>query len=509
MHIKRRKNASGSTSVQVIEKKGGKTRLVKSVGSSPDEVRIEELEAEAREFIRASRRQLELAINSSQFDTALRDYFITGDKLVVKAQGPELLLGKIFDEIGFNEIQEPLFRHLVLGRLTYPVSKLKTVEYLSLHQQAEISVSSIYRFLDRFYKEHKAKVEEISFKQTKKVLGGEIVVVFYDMTTLYFEAEDEDDLRKVGFSKDGKFQHPQIMLGLLVGENGYPIAYDIYEGNTFEGSTIIPALQKAQKRFGIKKPMVIADSGLLSKDNLNNLAEQDYVFILGARIKNDSNALKQEILTKAAGIKNGESFVVERPDKLRLVVGYSDKRAKKDAANRAKGVARLESRIKTGQLTKSSLVNRGYNKFLKIESNVKVTVDTSKIAEDQKWDGLKGYITNSELQPAQVISNYNHLWKIERAFRISKTDLRIRPIFHRKKDRIEAHVCIAFVAYAVYKELERLLMANKINLSARKAIDLSKAIFRIEALLPDSKRKVTIFNKLTPEQQTLLQIIGA
>ena len=283
--------------------------------------------------------------------------------------------------------------------------------------------------------------------------------MFYDMITLYFETESEDDLRKIGFSKDGKFQHPQIMLGLLVGPDGYPVSYDIFEGNTFEGKTLLPMLQRAQKRFGFDKPTVIADSGLLSMENIELLYQQGYQFILGARIKNESVAMQGRILDAARKLNDKDAMVLEKAGGLRLIVDYSAKRAAKDASNRDKGVKRLLARVSSGRLTKKSLNNRGYNKFLTLKGEVEISVDLNKVAEDRRWDGLKGYLTNCLLPPETVIGNYRQLWKIERAFRISKTDLRIRPIYHRKRARIEAHICIAFVAYTVFKELERRLNA--------------------------------------------------
>lgn len=506
MYIKRRKNSSGSTSIQVIEKRNGNTRLIKTIGSSSEAGKIEELQSKAKHYIKEQQKQLELSLSSSKTEKIIKEYFACGNRPTVRAIGPELILGRVFDSIGFDKIREELFRHLVLARLTYPVSKLKTTEYLLLHRQEDIDVSSIYRFLDRFHREYKSKVEEIAFKHTRRVLGGKVAVAFYDMTTLYFEAEDEDDLRKMGFSKDGKFQHPQIMLGLIVGENGYPIAYDIFEGNTFEGHTLIPAIERICKRFELQKPIIIADSGLLSKNNIEELLKRGYVFIVGARIKNESNLVKEQILPRAQGIKDGESFAIKtNNDNLMLIVGYSEKRAKKDASNRDRGLLRLQSRIKSGKLTKRNLINRGYNKFLKIQSEVKVAIDENKIGEDQKWDGLKGYVTNSALSPEQVISNYNHLWNIERAFRISKSDLRIRPVYHRKKDRIEAHICIAFVAYSVFKELERLLSLKGLNFSPQRAIELTKTIFQVDLYLPDSQSNISTFSKLNEEQQLLLE----
>ena len=162
----------------------------------------------------------------------------------IRTIGPELVFGKIYDHIGYNIIDNHLFRYLVIARLAFPLSKLKTIEYLYRYQGISIDLDSIYRFLDKLNNELKEKVEKISFEHTKRVLNNNISIVFYDMTTLYFEASDEDDLRKTGFSKDGKHSNPQIFLGLLVGLGGYAIGYDIFEGNIFEGHTLIPTLSK-------------------------------------------------------------------------------------------------------------------------------------------------------------------------------------------------------------------------------------------------------------------------
>lgn len=161
------------------------------------------------------------------------------------------------------------------------------------YQDIKYSKDSVYRFLDRLCGKEKTggeadikhQVEQISFRHTRKVLKGKISVVFYDMTTLYFESSDEDDLRKTGFSKDGKYQCPQIFLALLVTSGGNPIGYEIFEGNIFEGHTIIPVLQKMAARFSLGKPIVIADAGLLSKDNVTALEQNGYKYILGEKCK--------------------------------------------------------------------------------------------------------------------------------------------------------------------------------------------------------------------------------
>ena len=314
-------------------------------------------------------------------------------------------------------------------------------------------------------------------RHTLKVLNNEMSIVFYDVTTLYFETEQEDELRKTGFSKDGKHQQPQIVLGLLVSTGGYPLAYEMFEGKKFEGHTMLPVIEAFKAKYKLQKMIVIADAGLMSNDNITELQNRNYEYIIGARIKNETKSIEKQILS--AGLKNGESIAIVKDENSRVIISYSDARAKKDAANRKRGLEKLEKNITKGKLTKQHINNRGYNKYLKLEGDIKISIDKEKYSADAKWDGLKGYSTNTALTKEEIIDNYNHLWHIEKAFRISKTDLRIRPIFHRLKRRIEAHICIAFCAYKVYKELERQLKKKKANLSPEKAIEIAKTIYKI------------------------------
>jgi transposase len=358
--------------------------------------------------------------------------------------------------------------------------------------------------MDKLNKEQKDKVQQISYNHTAKILTSGIKAVFYDVTTVYFEVDNEDELRKTGFSKEGKHQHPQIVLGLLVSEGGYPLAYDIFEGSKFEGHTMIPVLEVFKDKYKLQNLVVVADSGLLSNDNIAQLVSNGYEFILGARIKAESEQVKKALANLE--LKNGESTIVPKGD-LSLIVTYSEDRAKKDRHNREKGIKRLEKLLKSGKLNKSAINNKGYNKFLKMEGDVELEIDSQKIEQDKKWDGLKGYLTNSSLSKDDILKNYQQLWQIEKAFRIAKTDLKIRPIYHYKKRRIEAHICLNFVAYKVYKELERQLKEKKSTLSPEKVIEIIQNIYEISFQSPHNE----IINHvliLTEEQRMVQKLFG-
>jgi hypothetical protein len=313
-----------------------------------------------------------------------------------------------------------LFRHLVITRLFNPGSKLKTIDYLFRYQGVVYNISKIYRFLDNLCfrrdavpgsqsdgnPDIKKQVEDISYSHTLRVLGGKIEVVFYDMTTLYFESSDEDDLRKTGFSKDGKHQCPQVFLGLLVGHGGNPIGYELFEGNIFEGNTFIPVLQRMEERYSLGKPVVIADSGLLSKKNILALEENGYEYILGARPKNENDSIKQKILS--FNLKDGDVRTIKKTGTARLVLSRTNKRMAKDAHNRKRGLDRLTKRLNSGKLTKSNINNKGYNKYLKMEGIVTISIDLEKFNADAAWDGIKGYVPNplSITLPERYESSY-------------------------------------------------------------------------------------------------------
>jgi transposase len=472
------------------------------VGSSRDAATVEKLMIDARQQLNELTGQSQLNFDIAREQELVDLFFSSINEIFL--YGPELLLGKLFDEIGFNAIKDYLFRHLVITRLAFPVSKLKTVDYLLWHKGVTVYVDKVYRYLDKLHNQQKETVQQISYDHTLGVLDNDLSIVFYDVTTLYFEIEDEDDLRKTGFSKEGKHQHPQIILGLLVSVNGYPLAYEIFEGNKFEGYTMLPVIDAFKKKYKLEKLVVIADAGLLSNDNLEQLQSKGYEYILGARIKNEREALKKQML--ALKLYNGQSAVLNKEAHSRLIITYSQSRAKKDAANRKKGIEKLEKAVASGKLTKRSINNRGYNKYLKLEGDVTVSIDKKKYKADANWDGLKGYITNSSLDKETVIENYRHLWQIEKAFRISKTDLRIRPIYHRLRHRIEAHICIAFCAFKIYKELERQLKAKGSELSPEKAIDIAKTIYKITITTPYSKTRQSRLFKPTEEQVNLLKL---
>ena len=516
LRVRKKKNQSGSISVQIVDRTNRGYKVVETLGCSDDETEIDKLHQKA--ILRIN--DLSQNLFSKSLDETSETLLLK--KLLSKLTtqdfipiGDELIFGKIFNNIGCNNLfnnvksirkQEDknfLFKSLVISRLLYPGSKLELINYLSYFKNIDITSDKIYRFLDTLYQDEiKSRIETCVFEHTKKVMNGEIIVTFYDVTTLYFESESEDDLRRVGFSKEGKIARPQIQLGLFTTLEGYPLSFEVYEGNKYEGHTLIDVLKKFQDRFQLdKKPIVVADRGMLNNDNIAYLENNNYKYILAYKIKNISNDLKEEIknltfiddnVTHNIEFKKVIPFADENDKKQtihvnqRLVLSYSTQRAKKDKYNRNKAIQRLENKIKSSKtITKKDLKLSYYAKYIDLDdNNSKITfnINNQKIIEDEKLDGIKGFVTNDFILTAnEIIEHYNNQYEVERAFRISKTDLKIRPIYHRLETRIKAHILISFVSYAIYKEFDRKLKINDVKFNFSQKL-LRKIIEHLIAL---------------------------
>lgn len=408
MFVRKKKNRSGSTTVVVVTKKHGTFKEVMNFGTAKDEGRIADLYSDACHWLRTHSGQQLFDFDNEKGKEAEEVARVIDNIDSVLINGTQLLLGRVYDSIGFNRIPDEILRHLVIARVSQPRSKLATTAYLKSYYDEDVGLNNIYRYMDKLYNTQMEFAMKISVEHTKKILGGSIGMLFYDVSTLYFETSVTDVLREPGFSKDGKTAESQVVLGLLVSGGGYPLSYSLFNGSQYEGFTMIPMIDDFKQRFNLGDDfVVIADSGLMNSKNLELLRQAEYKYVIGARIKSESVKIKDWILSQPK--INGKCHEYSKRNGDRLILNYSDKRAKKDAYNRERGVARLRKAYSSGTLTKNQVNERGYNKFLEIRKDVKVVISEDKIKDDSKWDGLKGYITNTDLDAESVIDNYKRL----------------------------------------------------------------------------------------------------
>jgi len=490
LHIREKKNSSGSISIQIIDRKNRGYRVIETVGCAKSKEEKELYLNIATKRVAELNKKYYPSLFDISEDKEEKLAFIDLSNKALLPVGDELIYGKLFERLGCSHINLDqkslkLFKAMVISRILYPGSKLYLIDYLSYFKQEHIDKNRIYRFLDTIYQEEiKQEIETCIFNHTQTIMNHTITVTFYDVTTLYFESESEDDLRRIGFSKESKLAHPQILLGLFTTTEGYPLSYEVYEGNKYEGHTLVDILEKFQNRFNLTtKPIVVADKGMLSSANIAYLENNGYTYILAYKIKMVDEALKDKIantlfngdgdihtidIEKVITYKDSKETKQKMTIKQKLILTYSSKRAKKDKKTREKAIKKIEETLNKKNITKSDLKLSYYAKYLDLKNDdscvMQYKLNPTKIELDSKLDGVKGFATNDfSLKANDVIAHYQNQYDVEKAFRISKTDLRIRPIYHRLEHRIKAHILVSFVAYALFKEFERKLKENSIT----------------------------------------------
>ena len=490
----RRKTSKNSPkiAIQLVENirdgKKVKQKIIRHFGTALDEkeakvltqlalvykARLQEQSAQLTLFDKNTFDTIEKLVESSQakqperLDVNLKN--IVEEKRIVT--GIHQVFGKIFDSVGFQDVLKnpsnkkasvKLLKNVVIGRIAEPASKRQTARMLSEEYGVNTQLTSIYRMMDYIDNQAIEKIQEKAYTYTKQLRGESLDVVFYDCTSLYFESFQQEGLMQNGFSKDGKFNQAQIILSILVTKQGLPVGYQVYSGNTFEGNTLEDAIKLIKEKYTIDEVIFVADSGLISHKNIENLHDNNVSFIMGARIKNQNKKITEQILDKSGyqlindkqtekGLKYKQISLSEY---FTMTVTYSPKRAEKDKYEREKAIEKLKQKLKRSKNPKGLLSNFGYKKFIKVEGEAKIEIDETKLKEAQEWDGLKGIVSNTKnLSPLQQITHYAGLWQVEETFRISKHDVKMRPIYHWTDKRIYAHIAICFMALSCMRFAE-------------------------------------------------------
>jgi transposase len=362
-----------------------------------------------------------------------------------------------------------------MGRLANPASKMATVNDLSEHFGISLSLPSVYRMMDLIDDKVIDNIQQKAYAATQGLFSEPIRVAFYDCTALYFESFTEE-VKENGYSKDLKFNQPQILLAFLVTEGGLPLGYQVYEGSMYEGHTLKDAIERIEQKYRIKEITFVADSGMFSKENIQLLEGLQKHYIVGARLKNLPAVIQEQILDKQGyttikkGDNNEYSYKEIEYNQMRLIVTYNREKAIKNTTDREQAIERQMSKLKGSKSNPTWLMsNFGYKKFIKVEGTSTFAIDQEKIEKAERWDGIHGIFTNHrELSVEKVLEQYHGLWQVEESFRISKHDLRIRPIYHWTPERIKAHVAICFMAFTCARHLNYRIRLQKEPLSIEK-----------------------------------------
>lgn len=506
---------SKSISVQLVEsfRDNGKIkqRVITHVGTADTKQKIDELIALAEAF-KTERHHAQLTkqkinVHSEHRLGVLSDVqdnfqFRAGDLIEENRTilGIHDIYGYVYDHLGFsNPFSNParriysakILKGIVLARIACPKSKRASVELLSEKFGINIDLNHVYQMMDKINDRFYENIQQAALATALKLTGGKLRVLFYDATTLYFESFSEDTFKQNGYSKDMKFNQPQVLLALFVTDHGLPVGYELFPGATFEGHTLVPVLEKLKKRYQLDEVVFVADRGLFSETNLSYLEENNFKYIVGARIKNTTKKLKTEILNEKNyryldDKKDQKIAIFDQGDIRKLIVHHDQTRAKKDAYDREKAIQKLTQKMGKSKNPKSLLNNFGYKKYIDVKGETEICINHKKVEADKCWDGLAGLFTNmKDSDPKQLLAHYRSLWQVEESFRINKHDLRMRPIFHWSPKRVQAHIGISFMAFVCVRYLEYRVSVQSQKLSPE---EIRKALLQVQAsILHDQK----------------------
>lgn len=471
--IRTTKTASGKTAVQVVSNQGHQIKLLKHLGTAGNLKELENLKILARQYLASSEKYPPL-FPDAFIDPAAKHDLVSLENLSISQAFHTFaheILNRWYDRNGFGKLANPILRDLVIMRIIEPASKLYTISLLPEYFDIKYPINRVYACLKQVPR-LKEQVEELAFAYARKNFELTCSLVFYDVTTLYFETAKEDreetGIRKPGFSKDNKANQPQILVGLLVNREGYPLAYDIFAGNTFEGKTFIPTVLKLKQKYGIANLTVVADAAMLSFTKMEELNRRGLKYIVGARLRSLPTVMVETISQTLSQTEN-RYYQGQTPRGL-LVCDYSHSRAIKDKSDRGKQLRRAQWQIDyPTQILKKS-------RFITTQSTVSLNQEL--IYKDELLDGLKGYYTNlAGVDGSLVVSRYHDLWHVEKTFRMAKSDLLARPIFHYREDCIKAHMLIVFMGMCLAKAIEL-----KTKLSIKKIRRLVWRILDVELI---------------------------
>lgn len=450
MYIRKLRGRNGNLQIQVVRKTGRQNEVVRHLGTARNELEVNELINLAKQFIESQR------IKSGKISLFDNRYPTSGMAEILSKFCTRRVLDSVtfnffyhfYHVLAFDSIGNKSFADLVIARIIFPASKAKTRDFLESKLNKHYPLSGLYRLMEGIYNlDFQDQLEEAvavfirSFSPT-------ISFLFFDVTTLYYESFDGDDLRKFGFPKDNKANQPQLVVTLTVTADGFPLHLRVFPGNKFEGHLMLPCIKGIVKKHKLNDFVVVADSAMVSHTNMDELEKEKLSYIVGARLGNLPTKIWEQIITvpKIDGATERFDFGNKRV----LVVSYSQKRANKDRSGREKQLKRAQF-----ALNNPSVVPKRF-KFLRKVKNHDLELNTENVAKPQFLEGLKGYLTNAvSLADEEIITKYFQLWQVEKSFRISKSDLKARPVFHTARERIEAHLTIVFASLAVIRLVEK------------------------------------------------------
>jgi Transposase DDE domain len=444
------KTSSGATAVQIVWSSRRGSRSIEHLGSARGEAELAALKAAAAQRLAAGQPELDLGVAGRPGSAPLP---ITASRAAHLWDA----LSRAYEVLGFDKAAggDEVFRQLVLARIIEPTSKADSLRVLEETGVAAVSCPTVNRRLPVFAKA--AFRQALSRACADHAALGPASLVLYDVSTLYFETDAADGFREPGFSKERRLD-PQITIGLLTDASGFPLSVAAFEGNKAETATMLPVLREFMAAHRLTDVTVVADAGMISEANQTAIQAAGLSFILGARIPYLPDTVR-EWRDKHPGEQVPDGLVLTQPwpatssEKARGIPDrvvhyqYRHDRARRTLRGIDEQVAKAERAVEGKAPVKR-------NRYIQLSGATK-SVNRQLEAKTRALAGCKGYTTNlTKNSPEFVIDAYHQLWRIEKSFRMSKHDLQARPVYHHRRESIEAHLTIVFAALAVTHWIE-------------------------------------------------------
>lgn len=448
--IRKVKTKSGATAVQIVRKVAGRPTKLEHLGSAHNPKDLETLFSLAKKRLQGNQiglfphQENKLQIKLKQSSSHLLFQTLNGQ----------------YQQLGFSRLEDGDFANLCIARIVEPTSKLDSRRVLADLGVINISKDRLYRCLERIIKNNYRKtISDLCFQNTE---SQNLHLILYDVTTLYFEIQEEDGYRKPGLSKERRLE-PQIVIGLLVDRSGFPLGLQSFTGNTAETKTMIPILKEFQKDHHLKNITVVADAAMLSQTNLEILTRNGYSFVVGSRLTKIPYGIAQLQNQERGSLVDNQIFDTRQKNGYRVIYQYREKRARLDIKN-------IEAQVLKAQKMAQGIVPVKRNRFLTLESEKKI-LNHDLIEKAYSLAGIKGYVTNLEIIPQEIINAYHQLFEVETSFRMAKSDLKARPIYLHKRDMIEAHLTVVFASLAISRKIK-----NQTGLTTKRIVRLLRPI---------------------------------
>lgn len=539
-------------SVQIVESKRDghkvKTKILRHVGIGLNDVEVEKLKSFAYDIIatmvqEATSSQLCLFSPPSHAELSqslakkallrkkgrpktktLEDILplnqVTLDKIVEEKrliEGVDDIAGPLYDKLGFadllaNKKANQRLKDLVLARLVAPQSKHQLQQTLAHKFAKDYDLDALYRLMDTLH----PKIDQIKsnvFKRTQQLFPQGISLMLFDVTTLYVESTTTDDLRNFGYSKDHRFNTTQVVLALATNADGLPLGYELFSGNTAEVKTLCTAIEKWQQELPITNVCFVGDRAMFCEANLTLLQERGYTYIVAAKLRKMPQAMQKKILDEShyhiESFANEIGWIAEFDcNGRRLITSYKSKRAMNEAKSREQILQKISKVLAKSNNTGKLLSNKGIKKYTTSQGTSETVLDADKIQADANWDGLHGVMTNIKEADAQtILQSYARLWVIEESFRINKHNLKMRPIYHWKPERIESHIALCYMAFATLRHLQYAVsLTQKVS-----ADEVMEELLNVQAsiyLHKETKDRYRVPGHLTHKASKIYKALG-